>query len=312
MAITSLDLELQAILRYGFDYIRKNLDPSIEEIFENLKSDHLQNLYGDRQIQQIKDLIANNEIPINIGFPLNPTKIPAIYIILASSVEDVGNAFLGDHAGMVEEPINPRIIVDTFVPVQFVDNSDTGIVTLPTKIDLTNVFKGNILIDAKNEAYLITRFPTANSIEIILEGDAPDLKRAKIASATRVKAVKIGETFFKERADLVIMAHSDSNTTMWIYHILIWVLMRFKPEIEKRCIDLHTMSASDIRKKDEMMPNNVYARWMSFSARTRISWKETYPEQPVGVFSPSLSAGETVDGIETTVPISEDSLDDTC
>ena len=136
MGVYSLDVEVQAILQYGWDYIRANIDV-LDEIFDNFKSDHLKNRWGDREIKKIKEWVQTTDIPIVLAWSLNPQRIPCLSVHIAQSAEDVANAFMGDHGGIESQPKDARTIVAKFVPAGF--DADEGTVEAPATVDLDQI-----------------------------------------------------------------------------------------------------------------------------------------------------------------------------
>jgi len=276
MSITSFDIEVYAILKAGIAHIRSNIDV-LDKIFDNFNSDHLKNLYGKKEIERIKEFVRDNDIPVKLAWNLTPQDIPCYSLHLAQSTEDVGKAFLHDYAGeVIETKDQPRIINEKFVPSSY--DEAGGTLVAPNTVDLTLTRPGHILVDAKKEKYLIINI-TNQVIEIQVEGDRPDMAKVHIESFITKTRKKRGEAYFNEQIDVGVHAHGDKNTVLWLYYILVWILLRFKPEIERRCLDLTTFSASDFRRDSQFLAENVFTRWVRLSARTRVSWEEEpYPE----------------------------------
>lgn len=275
MAIASFDVEIQAILRFGFDYIVAHPEV-IDDIFANFKEGHLWKLYGDKEIQKIKQWVTENEIPVVLSWSLNPQRIPCVSVHIASSAEDTSNAFLGDHAEVVEKQHPARVIIPEFVPDAYdVANS---VITVPKSIDLSLVRPAHIIVDGNNEPYMITEIQ-GQQITIQLEGPAVTPNKFTVKSFITASRVKRGETYIQEGVDVGIHGHSDQNTVLWLYYMILWISLRFKPEIEKRCMDLSTFSASDFKRDSQYLGDNIFSRWMRVTARTRVSWTEDpYPE----------------------------------
>ena len=277
MGISSLDLEIQAVLRMGFDYIRAHVDDSVDEIFSNLKSDHMKNMYGDHEIKHIKQWGTENDIPVLNAWSLNPQKAPCVSIHIAQTTEDTSHAFLSDHAGIDVTEKTPRTIVPEFVPTGSAER-DYGTlmdINFPSSVDLGELLvrPGNILHDAKGEDYQIQKVETG-IITILLLGGDPDLRKVTVRSFIDQTRKKTGQAYFQEQVDIGIHGHADSNTVMWMYYMTAWIFLRFKPEIERRCMDLTTWSATDFKRDSQYLGDNIFSRWMRLSARTQSVWSE--------------------------------------
>jgi hypothetical protein len=288
--IYSMDVETQSILQYGWDYVRANLHV-LDDIFGNFKESHLQNVWGDKEINKIKTWIEENDIPIVLAWGLQAQAAPQISVHLSQVPEDVGNAFMSDWGGIEEEIVDARTIVDTFVPESYAITTTT--ITVPATSDLTLARPGHILKDAKGEDYMI-EYIVGQEVTIMVTADsaAPDMSKATIKSFITTTRYKRGEAYFKENIDIGIHGHGDQNTVLWMYYIVVWILLRFKQELEKRCMDLSTFSASDFNKNNQYLGENIYSRWVRFTARTRVSWKEDVLPQ--------------IDTIVATVRVDED------
>jgi len=271
----SMDVEVQSILQYGWDYIRAHQE-ILDEIFAYFKEEHLQNVYGDKELEKIKTWISENDIPIVLAWGLQAQMAPQISVHLSQSAEDVANAFMSDWGGIDEETIEARVIVETFVPEDSEELDDGNItLTVPSTSDLTLARPGHILRDAKGEDYLIQDI-FGQEVTIVITSDSaePELSKATITSFITTDKFKRGEAYFKENIDIGIHGHGDQNTVLWMYYIVMWILLRMKPEMERRCMDISTFSASDFNKNNQYLGENIFSRWIRFSARTRVTWKD--------------------------------------
>lgn len=272
MPISSLDLEIQAILRYGWDYIRAHPEV-LNDIFANLNSEHFKRIYGDKEIARIRQWILENEIPIVNAWTLNPTRVPCMSVHIAQTQEDVKNAFMGDHGALETHPIAPRVIVPEFVPDSF--DPTTGTVLVPSTVDLDAalVRPAHILHDAKDEQYLIIEI-VPGGFRIDTTGEPPDMSKVTIKSFIDEGIRKRGASYLQEQVDIGIHGHADSNTVMWMYYCTVWILLRFKSVIMQRCLDLTTFTASDFKRDSQYLGENIFSRWMRISARTQCTWYE--------------------------------------
>lgn len=86
---TMIDLQVRDVLRTAYASLLADQDP-LEEIFRALDA-------GERE--RIKRFFANNEIPVELGFPAEPPGVPGIYLVLGPSQESMeghyGDALIG-------------------------------------------------------------------------------------------------------------------------------------------------------------------------------------------------------------------------
>jgi hypothetical protein len=160
------------------------------------------------------------------------------------------------------------------VPLSF--DSATEVLVVPDTIDLSLVRPAHILVDAKDEEYLITEV-SGQTITIVLEGGAPDTSKVKITSFIKTQKIRQGQSYVEEQIDIGIHGHAEQNTVLWMYYMVIWICLRFKQELEHRGIDLSTWSATDFKRDSQYLGENIFSRWMRVTARTLVTWKdETY------------------------------------
>jgi hypothetical protein len=277
MAIPSFDVVMYSFLTYGLDYIRAHSEV-IDEIFAYLKDEPYQYQFGDKQIQQIKEWYTTNNIPVKLAFNLTPQDIPCYSIHLAESRELVEGAFFGDYAGEILEDKVPRVIIPEFVPENY--DEVNAIISVPSIIDLTLVRPAHIVKDAKGQLFEIIDI-TGQKVTIIIDSDSPepDMAKVTIQSFITQNTYKKGEAFLNEQIDIGVHSSTAANTVLWMYQILIWVLFRFKPELERRCVDLSTFTASDFRRDSQYLGDQIFSRWVRVSGRTKITWKEDLKAQ---------------------------------
>lgn len=62
-----------------------------------------------------------------------------------------------------------------------------------------------------------------------------------------------------------IHATGTPDLCKYLYYLTIYILLLFKPELEKRGLQLSTFRATDLSKINEYLPNHVYSRFINFS-----------------------------------------------
>jgi hypothetical protein len=71
--------------------------------------------------------------------------------------------------------------------------------------------------------------------------------------------------------DNVHIGIHTSNTPdlcKYLYYLIIYTLLLFKPELEKRGLHLSTFRATDLSRINEYLPANIYSRFINFSVFT--------------------------------------------
>jgi hypothetical protein len=275
--LRSLDIEIQAFLDDGFEYIRANPDV-FTEIFKHFQEPHLEKLYGNREVDRVKKWFLGTHVPVIQSWNLGPSRVPCVSIHLAASSEATQYSYFGDHAETNEEidASQATVIVDDFVPAAY--DSTTGVITInPDTTDISNIRPNYILVDASGEAFLIipvidleNNFFTID----ITEGSGVDVRSLHIQDGVGVVKKKHGQSEFMENIDLGIHGKDDNNTVLWMYYIIVWLLFRFKATLEERGIDIHTFSASEFDRQSKFVEENIYSRWIRLVGKTTVEWSE--------------------------------------
>ncbi len=274
MGVISLDVELQAFLTDGFDYVRAHLDDSVDEIFSNFKQPHLAKLYGDKEIKTIKKWLREQAIPVVQSWGLQPTLVPCISIHLAQSSEQTGHSFLGDLGGTVTSTATPLIIIPPFTCASY--DSATGKVTTKPGTDISALRNGYILVDGAGELWLVDGTIGNDYFHINTDaGGLVDTSKFYIQSAEGTVRAKGGQALFQDMVDIGIHGHTNQNTVLWMYYIISWLLFRFKSTLEARGIQLQTFSGTEFNKDMKFLGEHIYSRWMRFVAQTEVEWTET-------------------------------------
>lgn len=276
MSCHSLDVEVQAFLADGYEYVRAH-PAAIDEIFGKWDQPHiarrLSNANGEKPTVIIKRWLKDNNVPVVMGFGLLAQKMPSVSIHLAASQENIPHALLGDHGGIsgAEDP-EAEPVVPYFVPKSY--DPALGKITINTKTtSLSGVVVGMVLVDAKGEKYLINYVDEAY-FTVVVEGEAVDRRRCYIlASDTNVRH-KDGVAHFSDAVDIGFHAMEEAQVVLWLYYIASWLFFRFKPVLEERGIAVHTYSGTDFDRNSKYVDEAVFSRWMRFSAETTMEWTE--------------------------------------
>ena len=93
---------LQRLIQAGVKHLKSNVD-ILDEIFEMYTCDELASDYGQTYIDGIKTWFTETKIPVVQAWSLNPERIPAVSIHLATENEDEGKASMGDFFGEDED-----------------------------------------------------------------------------------------------------------------------------------------------------------------------------------------------------------------
>jgi hypothetical protein len=278
VGVHSLDIEIQCFLSDGYEYVRAHPEV-IDEIFENWNKPHivrrLQNAQGHAPTKVIKKWLKTTNIPVVMGFGQFAIKLPCVSVHLAASQEKAGEAtYLGDSGGINSyAPTKEQaLVVNDFIPASY--NQGTGKLTVnPYTTDISAVRVGMILVDFKNEEYLV-ELVADNYLVLNTTGDPVDIRKVYIKSADANVRKKSGITRFNENVDIGFHANEEPQVVLWLYYIASWLFLRFKPVLEERGVQVHTWSASDFDRESKFIGEQIFSRWMRFQGDCTVEWTE--------------------------------------
>lgn len=273
--VRSLDVEIQAFLTEGVEFLRSNPEV-LDEVFRHFQEPHLEALYGNKELNKAKQWFLSNKLAVIQSWSLAPDRVPCISIHQAAANEQVSWSYFGDHAETAIESASPSEIVSDFVPADY--DPDNGIVTInPNTTDISNIRPGHILVDAKGEQFLIIPvIDLENNFFTIdtTEGSDLDTRSAIITDSVNYVKKKYGQGEFHENIDLGLHGKESDNTVLWIYYLVVWLLFRFKSTLESRGVDIHTFSASEFDRQSKFVQEHIYSRWIRMSGKTTVEWSE--------------------------------------
>jgi hypothetical protein len=74
---------------------------------------------------------------------------------------------------------------------------------------------------------------------------------------------------FTVYVDIGIHADRSSDSVLWLYYIMSYILFKEKRRAERLGLKLHTWSASDYNKDASKMADNIWTRWVRFKCTTQ-------------------------------------------
>ena len=137
----------------------------------------------------------------------------------------------------------------------------------------------------------------------VLDGDENVVGRSEIGYIPVLDNMQIG-----------IHNTQTPDLTKYLYSFVIYVLSAFKPEMEKRGMQLGTFRATDLSRMNEYLPANMYSRFINFSIFTTASFDKgavpiierfmvEYPD--VSVSGPDAIVSDNVDDIELQLRVKD-------
>jgi hypothetical protein len=103
----------------------------------------------------------------------------------------------------------------------------------------------------------------SGDLDIIEDGTGNILGREQLGYVPILDNVHIG-----------IHAVDTPDLVKYLYYLVIYILMAFKPQLQERGIQLSTFRVTDLSRMNDYLPNNMYSRFINFSVYTTSSIKK--------------------------------------
>jgi hypothetical protein len=280
------ELALKAVVDLGLKTIRSSPDRYLNDIFCDVHLDPLSALYGRRTVEQAKEWILKSKVPVILGFDLNESEMPAVTINLGQSVPR--QQAIGDASIPGAEPLDwqdKEVLVPTFVPASAILSDDLLSMTIVPPADLPFeqaqlILPGLIMRDKKNREYDISQDANYNTILVQRSPEAPlsqiDLTGLEVIAPVIQARYSRGGMVFDDTLTVTIHGHSTRQEGLWLYNIVMWSLLRYRPLLEGTFgLAISTPMASDFQKDDMYLAAQIWRRYITVSATTIWTWEST-------------------------------------
>lgn len=282
MGAPLIDLHAKFMCDFIIDIVRKNVDEKVEEIFCDATLPPHEALYGNVTVDRVKEWLANTDIPVVLGWNLDPAKIPGItvHIERSSPVQQ----YMGDRGFNVFETIPDHersVLVESFIPASVVCLEDKVRIQLPDTLS----WQDNQLIsppllwrDKKGQLFDIgfddDSTPLALKRSSGVELALGDFSEVEVVSHIEERKFAGGAMLYDEVVLLTVHGHADRTEGLWLWAIVQWGLLKYRPLMEETFgLHLPEPSASDFSKDDAFMGENIWRRFITLSTKSLWSWK---------------------------------------
>lgn len=117
---------------------------------------------------------------------------------------------------------------------------------------------------------------TAPMVSIHLSNEAEDESKSAIGDFYGMGSddsdYSDGVDVFKVTLDIGIHGKRNSDEAAWLYYIVKYVLFKYKREAEDLGLTLATFSATDVNRRRDLNPENIYIRWIKYTCITENFW----------------------------------------
>lgn len=306
------DVVIKTAVELILEDMRKN-PWLVEDCFRALiENPYLKDRYGMKEIQNAKDFINNNDIPVYLHSRIDKQDFPCITISINSGSEAEDLATLGDLDYIVEEYKPSEIgktipfILKPFQPVSF--NSSTGIIEVPTNMtEYKYVDRGMYAINPETgEGYEIIEKAGDNGFRVAEGAEFTD----KIAVIPQYGIWRARRERIQSRYSYNIgcHVHGSPSTLIFLFDIIKYGLLRYRESLfEANGFNLSTLQFSDLLKNNAFGEENIYSRWITLKGIVEESWVKG-PKRVIETIDLHDSR-ENVSGLTVAAGKAPDSLD---
>lgn len=278
MAIWQGDVFFRRIIELTIQDIREN-PWLVDDILSDFITDPmLSGIYGQKEIQNAKKWLSDNEISVFLPHRMDLEKMPCITISIGSNTEDKSQARLGDQTPFVET-LNPEDIGKSvpyiIEPFQYTSyDQSVGFIELPPEIDMAIITPGMVVFDPNTaNGYEIIR-KTEGGIHIAA-GTSLNFSTIAILPHYIIYRARREMATFQERITLGCHTHGDPSSLLWLYSFMMYGLLRYREGVlESRNFQLSNIETTDMIRNSafQNIGENVYSRFITITGQVENTW----------------------------------------
>ena len=231
MAIWQGDVFFRRIIELTLKDIKEN-PWLVDDILSDFILDPmLSGIYGQKEIENAKKWLKENEVSIFLAHRMDMEKMPCITISIGSNTEDKSLARLADQTNEIEtyeaSDIGKTIqyVIEPFAYTSY--DEPTGTFVVPDSVDLNIISAGMVVVDPlTGGGYVIV--DKTNSGFTIATGTAISATTMGILPQYRIYRARREIATFQERITLGCHAHGDPNALLWLYSFMMYGLLRYR------------------------------------------------------------------------------------
>lgn len=259
------DAVLKTSIELGLADLRANpwlIDYMMSDFTQN---QYLKQKFGQKQIDSLKEWIANNNIDIGLGYNPDTMKLPRVSIIIGRQDEKADMKTMGDSStervkllpNQVGKPI--PYIVAPVAPIDY--EPETGEVEFADTVDLHNVVPGQILVNPDNGKGYVIENIIGQSL-MIETGLQISASQFGVVPAKSFYTARVEHTFMQANYTVVCTAHGDAQTAIWLHDIILFCLFRYRESlIEALGLSESIISSGDLGIDSDVPMNGPEYAW---------------------------------------------------
>ena len=311
MAIWQGDVFFRRIIELTLEDIRNN-DWLVDDILSDFITDPmLSEVYGQKEIENAKKWLKDNEISILLPHRMDLEKFPCITISVGSSNEDKSLARLADQTECIEtyeaSDIGKTIqyVTEPFVFTSYTQG--TGFFEVPTSVNLAIINPGMVAVDPSTGGGYVVTGKTGNGF-FIAEGTAVTATSIGILPQYRIFRARREIATFQERVTVGCHVHGDPHSLLWLHSFMKYGLLRYREGVlESRNFQLSNIETSDLVRNENFssIGENAYSRFITISGQVEETWVKA-PKRIIESVVSRDPEGETSSGSVGLVIIGAD------
>jgi hypothetical protein len=278
MAIWQGDVFFRRIIELILKDIRQN-PWLIDDILSDFITDPmLSGIYGQKEIQNAKKWITENEVSVFLPHRMDLEKMPCITIAIGSNSEDRSLARLSDLTHIVETltPSQVGKVIPYIIPPFYYTSYDqaTGFFEIPDSINLIIIEPGMAVINPDTgQGFVINK--KSNTGFFINPGTSINFNVIGIIPEYRIYKARREIATFQESVSLGCHVHGDPNALLWLHSILMYGLLRYREGvIESRNFQISNIQSTDMIRNNafDSFGENVYSRFITITGQVENTW----------------------------------------
>jgi hypothetical protein len=278
MSIWQGDVFFRRIIELILRDVRQN-PWLIDDILSDFITDPmLSGIYGQKEIENAKKWITDNEISVFLPHRMDLEKMPCVTIAIGTNMEDRSLARMADLTHIVET-LDPakigKVIPYVISPFAYTSYDQiTGFFEVPNTINLLIIQPGMAVINPQTGAGFIIVSKSNNGFSIAA-GTAISFPTIGIIPEHRIYKARREIATFQENISIGCHVHGDPNALLWLYSIMMYGLLRYREGlIESRNFQISNLQTTDMIRNDafQSFGENVYSRFITITGQVENTW----------------------------------------
>lgn len=278
MSIWQGDVFFRRVIELVLRDIRQN-PWLIDDILSDFVTDPmLSGIYGQKEIENAKKWITDNEISVFLPHRMDLEKMPCVTIAIGANMEDRSLARMADLTHIVET-LNPTqagkvvpYIISPFLYTSY--DQTTGFFEVPNTVNLLIVQPGMAIINPQTGMGFIITSKNNDGFSIAA-GTVINFPTIGIIPEYRIYKARREIATFQENISIGCHVHGDPNALLWLYSIMMYGLLRYREGlIESRNFQISNLQTTDMIRNDafQSFGENVYSRFITITGQVENTW----------------------------------------